>query len=162
MGKNLQRVQDMVDGKNTGKIIVGQYNPTDKKREIGERWIDSDDKEWEQKDGYRSSVTKINKGIWETCNDCDKAILSRWDKHMYGLHQKCRTCQINFEAILRTYPIKYLAWVRLKQLENMDSTEAEMKAVIFERHEANKNIFDDSVVNAMANANVAMEIKKNT
>ena len=43
----------------------------------------------------------------------------------------------------------------------MNSYNDELEAVIFERHEANKNLYDDSVVNAIANANVSMEIKKN-
>ena len=55
MGKNTQRVQDMLDGNYKGKIQVG-YSKTEQKREIGERWTDSDGKEWEQKNGYIASI----------------------------------------------------------------------------------------------------------
>ena len=44
--KNLQRVQDMLDGKGTGKIQVGQYSEdVHANREVGERYFDHDDKE---------------------------------------------------------------------------------------------------------------------
>jgi len=163
MGKNLQKVQDMLDGKSTGKIQVGAL-PTNihANRKIGDRWIDHDGKEWEQKDGYRANVSKVTKGIWNTCNDCDTSILTRWDKHMYKLHSRCRTCQINFEAKLRTWPVKYFAWVRLKELQNMEQYEKDMESRIFEIHEENKTLWDMSVANAMANDNVSMDIKKNT
>ena len=56
MSKNLQRVQDMLDGNYQSKIQVG-YSKTEKQRKIGDRWTDSDGKEWEQRDGYISSVS---------------------------------------------------------------------------------------------------------
>ena len=58
--KNLQKVQDMLDGKGTGKIQSG-YIPENihANRKIGERWIDSEGDEWEQKDGYRSKISTL-------------------------------------------------------------------------------------------------------
>ena len=35
MSKNLQKVQDMLDGNYKSKIQVGQYNPTEEKHEVG-------------------------------------------------------------------------------------------------------------------------------
>ena len=72
MGKNLQKVQDMLDGNFQSKIQVG-YSKTEERREIGDRWFDSDGKEWEQKDGYISSVSKTPaRGIFDkVCKDCD-------------------------------------------------------------------------------------------
>ena len=32
VSKNLQKVQDMLDGKRTGKLVVGQYNPEEETR----------------------------------------------------------------------------------------------------------------------------------
>ena len=57
MGKNIQRVQDMLDGNYKRKIQVG-HERTEITREIGERWFDSDGKEWEQKNGYIASIKK--------------------------------------------------------------------------------------------------------
>ena len=39
------------------KIQVG-YSPAEEKREVGDVWTDSDDKTWEQKEGYISSVNR--------------------------------------------------------------------------------------------------------
>ena len=153
--ENLQRIQNVLDDKHETKIQVGvgdhEAKPT---RKVGDKWTDSDGVEWEQKDGYRSNVSKVKVGMWDTCNDCDTAILKRWDKHMYSIHGKCRICQINFEAILRSYPGKYFAWVRLKELNNMEQIEHDMEVKIFETHEENKGLWDRSVVNALANENI--------
>ena len=48
MGKNIQKVQDMVDGNFKRKIQSG-YTPTEEKREVGDTWTDSDGVQWEQK-----------------------------------------------------------------------------------------------------------------
>ena len=152
--ENLQRIQNVLEDKHEGKIISG-YMPESVEHKIGDIWTDSDDVKWEQKNGYRVKISNTGKvGLWENCSDCDNAILKPWDKHMYDVHGRCRYCQINFEAILRSYPAKYFAFIRLKQLQNMDQIEAEMEARIFETHEENKNLWDKSVVNALANENI--------
>ena len=43
----------------------------------------------------------------------------------------------------------------------MESVESEMEAMIFERHEENKNLFDKKVVNAVSNENLDMTLKTN-
>ena len=57
MGKNLQKVQDMLDGNYKTKIQVGQYAPTEETRKVGDKWVDSDGNHWEQKEGYRTKNT---------------------------------------------------------------------------------------------------------
>ena len=42
--KNLQKVQDMLDGKHESKIISG-YLPTEETHKVGDRWFDSDGRE---------------------------------------------------------------------------------------------------------------------
>ena len=74
MGKNLQKVSDMLDGSYKGKIQVGQYNPTEERHKVGDVWTDSDGKTWEQKEGYRSSVKRTpDIGLFPyQCTDCKK------------------------------------------------------------------------------------------
>ena len=36
--KNIRKVQDMVDGDYKTKLQVGQYNPTEEKHEVGDKW----------------------------------------------------------------------------------------------------------------------------
>ena len=79
MGKNTQKVQDMLDGKHQRKIQVGAVpDNIHEGRKVGERWFDSDGKEWEQKNGYRTNITKLaNKGFG------DKRRLYRRSNFMY-------------------------------------------------------------------------------
>ena len=89
--KNLQKVQDMLDGKGTGKIQVG-YSTAKETHKVGDRWFDSDGREWEQKNGYRTNVTKLaNKGVANQCSDCNTYIAKPWDKDIfYGIDNlKC-------------------------------------------------------------------------
>ena len=50
--KNLAKVQSMLDGTYGGKIQSG-YTPTEEVRKVGDKWIDSEGYEWEQKEGFR-------------------------------------------------------------------------------------------------------------
>ena len=167
MGKNLQKVQDMLDGNHKNKIQVGGYSKSDEKREVGDKWTDSDGNEWEQKDGYRTKNTSnIKHHSWdEKCSGCKKLILKKWDKDTYKADGRCYHCQLNYELDLKfDKPIRWFAYRRLKDLKNMDALLDDMEKYIFEKHEFEKNekIFDMSVANAMANSNVEMSIKKNT
>ena len=82
LSKNLQKVQDMVDGTYGGKIQSGFISDNvHANRKVGERWFDSDGKEWEQKEGYRSSVKTLpDAGLGDTCSmeDCKKLIIKKW------------------------------------------------------------------------------------
>jgi hypothetical protein len=166
MSKNIQRVQDMLDGNYKNKIQVG-YEKTEQKREIGERWFDSDGKEWEQKNGYIASIKKTpNAGIGDQCSDCKSLIVKPWDKEIFKFNDRCYYCQINFEAELKTNG-KYEEWeekqhARVKQ-QYIEQFEKENKEFIKELEKMRKsdNPFDTKVANAMANENVSMAIKNN-
>ena len=162
--KNLQRVQDMLDGKSTRKIQSG-YLPTEETHKVGDRWFDSDGREWEQKNGYRSNITKFaNKGIVDyKCSDCEKYIVKPWDKEIFKFNDRCYYCQINFEAELKGTG-KFDEW---KEKQDKRIKEEYIKAFEKENEELVKEIanlenpFDTKLVNAMSNANVTMEINKN-
>ena len=162
--KNLQRVQDMLDGKHESKIQVG-YSNVEERHEVGDIWTDSDDKTWEQKNGYRSNITKLaNRGIVDhRCSGCEKFIVKPWDKDTYKADGRCYHCQMNYELDLSfDAPIRWFAYRRLKDFKNMVSIEKDMEQWIEERHKRlQENPFDKSVANAMANSNVEMTINKN-
>ena len=45
IGKNIKKVAEMLDGSyGQRKITVGQYQPTEEVRKVGDRWTDSDGK----------------------------------------------------------------------------------------------------------------------
>ena len=166
MGKNTQRVQDMLDGNYKTKIQVG-YEKTEQKREIGDRWFDSDGKEWEQKNGYIASIKKTpNAGIGDQCSDCKSLIVKPWDKDIFKWNDRCYYCQIEFEAVLKTSG-KYDEWnekqdKRIKE-NYIEEFEKENKEFIKELEKMRKsdNPFDTKVANAMSNENVSMTIKQN-
>jgi len=161
--KNLQKVQDMLDGKGSGKIISG-YMPTEETHKVGDTWTDSDGKTWEQKSGYRVNVTKIaNRGIAEQCSDCNMYITRPWDKDIYKWNKRCYHCQIDFEAELKGTG-KFDEW---KESQDKRIKEEYIKAFEEENEELVKEIakmenpFDMKVANALANGNVEMTINKN-
>jgi len=165
MSKNLQKVQDMLDGKGTGKIQVGQYTGDDERREIGDKWIDSDGNEWEQKEGYRTKNTSnVRHHSWdEKCSSCEKLILKKWDKDTHKADGRCYHCQLNYELDLKFDSwLRWFAYRRLKDFKNMKAIEKEMEQWVDEFEKIKEeNPFDMKVANALANAEVEMSIHKN-
>ena len=161
--KNIERMKSIVDGTFGGKIMVGEHSVgrDDEHHEVGDKWTDSDGKEWEQKEGFRAQVSMIKKGIADSCKDCESFIIHKRDKTFYGKFGKCYPCQLNFEAKLMTYPIKWWAWSRLQKLRAWESIDTEALQYFEEKEKLqNKKIYDMSVANALANANVDMTVKK--
>ena len=164
MGKNLQKVQDMVDGNYKTKIQSG-YSPIEETYKIGDKWEDSDGVQWEQRNGYRVKVSKLaSKGIADSCRSCGDFIVKGWDKDVHRLTGNCYHCQLNYELDLKfDAPIRLFAYRRLKDFKNMEAIEKDFIKWIDEREKLKKEkIFDKTVANAMANENVEMAIKKNT
>ena len=166
MSKNLQKVQDMLDGNYKNKIQSGYIGEKEVERNIGDKWTDSDGIEWEQKNGYRMKVSKLpNVGIFKgTCKTCDKGILKPWDKDVHKADGRCYHCQLNYELDLKfDAPVRLFAYRRLKDFQNMKSIEKDMEQWVYEKQELLKdNPFDKTIANAMANEEVEMSIKKNT
>ena len=165
--KNLAKVQSMLDGTYGGKIQSG-FTATDihANREIGERYFDHDDKEWEKTEYGRTSVNKLaNVGLGDNCSneDCKKLILKKWDKDTYKADGRCYHCQMNYELDLSfDAPIRWFAYRRLKDFKNMTSIEKEMIQWVDEFEKIrNEKVFDESIANALANGEVEMTINKN-
>ena len=172
--KNLSKVQDMLDGSYKGKIQVSMQGEKEPERKVGDRWFDSDGKEWEQKQGYRSSIkTTPNVGIFsKICKDCGTNCSKNNDvkihNEVWKKFERCYYCQIDFEAKLKGMTIgekssKWEFWARLQDLQRWIAGRKELEEWIDEQHKLNqKKVYDTSIANAMANANISMEIKKNT
>ena len=162
--KNLQKVNDMLDGTYGGKIQSG-YIPTEETHKVGDRWFDSDGREWEQKNGYRTNITKLaSRGIVDhRCSDCEKYIVKPWDKEIFKFNDRCYYCQIEFEAELKGTG-KFDEWKkkqdeRIKQ-EYIKKFEEENEELIKEIENL-ENPFSKKVANALANGNIEMTINKN-
>ena len=166
MGKNTQRVQEMLDGNFKRKIQVGPKH-VEQQRELGERWFDSDGKEWEQKNGYIASIKKTpNIGLGDQCSDCKSLIIKPWDKEIYKFNNRCYYCQIEFEAELKGTG-KFDEWkekqderTKEKYIEDFEKENKELVKEI-EKMKKDNNPFDKKIANAMSNENVSMTIKNN-
>ena len=156
--KNLQRVQDMLDGTHSGKIQVG-YSTVEETHKVGDTWTDSDGVQWEQKNGYRSKVSKVKKGIADECSDCNKWITKGRDRDTYNRMGRCFYCQIDFEVDLKNKG-KWEDWVKEQEINRWETIIKEVAELDKKNLENKWN--DASVANAMANSNVNMTIKKNT
>ena len=169
MSKNLAKVQDMLDGNYNNKIQVGvgdqEVEPT---RQVGDKWVDSDGTPWEQKEGYkvkgRLATSEVTHQSWDNkCSCCKKLVVKKWDKDTHNADGRCYYCQIDFEAELKSKYIRWYAYRRLKELQNMESLEKEMVQWVDEFEKIrNEKVFDKQVANALANGEVEMSIKKNT
>jgi hypothetical protein len=169
ISKNLAKVQSMIDGTYGGKVQVGQYAPTDEVRNVGDKWIDSEGYEWEQKEGFRVKLSNTPAvGMFNhQCKDCGKncspKMAKGWDRDTYKADGRCYHCQMNFELDLSfEKPIRWFAYRRLKDLQNMKSIEKDMEQWVDEiTEQRKKNPFDERVANALANGEVEMTINKN-
>ena len=165
MSKNLQKVQDMLDGNYQTKVQVGYGDQEIEHHEVGDRWTDSDGIEWEQKKGYRMKISKLaSKGIADQCNTCESFIFKSWDKDTHKADGRCYHCQLNYELDLQfDSKLRWFAYRRLKDFKNQNAIEKEMEQWVDEFEKIkNEKVFDNKVANALANGEVEMSIKKNT
>ena len=169
--KNLAKVQDMLDGNFKTKIQVGasSVGGGEPIRKLGDKWVDSDGIPWEQRDGYkvkgRLATSDRTHQSWDRkCSSCETLILKPWDKDTYKADKRCYHCQLNYELDLKfDKPLRWWAYRRLKDFQNMESIQKDMEQWIDELEKRRQeNPFDLKVANAMANSNVEMAIKKNT
>jgi hypothetical protein len=109
MHKSRKLIIDTVFGRedNTQKVF-GYEGDGDKKREVGERWTDSDGNEWEQKEGYRSKVSQMDDvrqylQKLNTCSSekCETVKYSNADKKLIRKTGLCATCLAKYETKLR-------------------------------------------------------------
>ena len=168
--KNLAKVQSMLDGTYGGKTQVG-YSSVDEVRKVGDKWTDSEGYEWEQCDGYRvkkggsmASVGMFNHQCKDCGKNCSPKMAKGWDRDCFKADGRCYHCQLNYELDLKfDSKLRFFAYRRLKDLQNMEALEKDMIQWVEEITEMRKqNPFDETIANAMANDNVEMSIKKNT
>ena len=166
--KNLAKVQSMLDGTYGGKIQSG-YSPTEEIRNVGDKWIDSEGYEWEQKEGFRvkNSIMPAVGMFNHQCKDCGKncspKMAKPWDRDVFKADGRCYHCQMNFELDLEfDSKLRWFAYRRLKDLINMEALEKDMEQWVEDiTRQRERNPFDETVANALANGEVSMQINKN-
>ena len=167
--KNLAKVQSMLDGTYGGKIQSG-YSSVQEHRKVGDKWVDSEGYEWEQRDGYQvkkggsmPSVGMFNHQCKDCGKNCSPKMAKGWDRDCFKADGRCYHCQMNYELDLQfDSKLRWFAYRRLKDFKNMDALEKDMIQWVEEITEERKNNpFDETVANAIANGEVEMSINKN-
>jgi hypothetical protein len=109
MHKSRKLIIDTVFGRedNTQRVF-GYEGETAQKREVGERWVDSDGKEWEQKEGYKVAVSQMDDvrqflQKLTTCHseNCETKQYSKADKKLIVKTGYCIICLDRLERKLK-------------------------------------------------------------
>ena len=166
--KNLAKVQSYLDDSYDRKLQVGTHieKNVHEGRKVGDVWTDSDGTKWEQKQGYRSKINKTpDVGIFsKVCKECEKPCIKKRDKETFNRMNRCFYCQLDYEVLLKSKTIghrgnKWYFWVKLQELKRWETVDKEVEQLVRENSEVKWN--DKKFMNALANNNVEMSIKKN-
>lgn len=107
--KSRKLIIDTVFGRaDDNQNVFGYEKEAEKKREVGEKWVDSEGKEWEQKEGFRINSTKmdevrefLNKISNCSAEDCETIKYNTADKKLIVKTGLCVNCLAKQEAVLR-------------------------------------------------------------
>jgi len=140
--KSRKLIIDTVFGRedNTQRVFGYEKVEDTTKREVGERWTDSDGKEWEQKEGFKSSVNKMD-DVREylkkltTCHseNCKTETYAHADKKMISRTGYCVTCMRKLEQVLRedaTWPFYEDYKITLNKLSFVREEKQRMEEVL--------------------------------
>jgi len=106
--QNIRAINQMLSGthKSQNKTTVG-YQSKEEDRNIGDKWIDNNGIQWEQKDGYKVSSAKALEAVMaaikalkmpSTCPKCNNEMKNnQYNKKMWSVHKMCFDCVIDME-----------------------------------------------------------------
>jgi len=106
--QNIRAINQMLSGthKSQNKTTVG-YQSKEEDRNIGDKWIDNNGVQWEQKDGYKVSSAKALEAVMaaikalkmpNTCPKCNNEMKdNQYNKKMWKVHKMCFDCVIDME-----------------------------------------------------------------
>jgi hypothetical protein len=110
-----KKIIDTVFGRDTdNQTVFGYEKEAEEVKELGEIWTDIDGNKWEQKDGYKISVSQLDsvRSYLEKLNTCESTDCNTMqygyaDKKLIRKTGMCSKCLSKFETKLRvdgTYP----------------------------------------------------------
>lgn len=106
--QNIKAINQMLSGthRSQNKTTVG-YQSKEEDRNIGDKWIDNNGIQWEQKDGYKVSSAKALEAVMaaikalkmpSTCPKCNNEMKNnQYNKKMWSVHKMCFDCVIDME-----------------------------------------------------------------
>jgi len=109
-----KKIIDTVFGRDDNQTTFGYEGEVETKKEVGEIWTDKEGKKWEQKEGYKISVSQLDdvRAYLEklnTCSaeDCNTIQYGQADKKLIRKTGYCSNCLAKTETKLRidgTFP----------------------------------------------------------
>lgn len=107
--KSRQLIIDTVFGNtDDNQNVFGYEKEVEQKREVGEKWTDTNGVEWEQKDGFKTNLTKMDevraylqKISRCSSEDCKTIKYSTADKKAIVKTTLCLECLAKQESVLR-------------------------------------------------------------
>jgi len=139
--KSRQLIIDTVFGRtDDNQTTFGYEKEADKKREVGEKWVDSDGVQWEQKDGFRTNLTKMDE-VREflqkisRCSspECKTVKYSTADKKAIVKTTMCLDCLSKVETKLRvdgTWPFYEDYKITLNKLGYIRDIKSQMEEAL--------------------------------
>ena len=136
--KSRQVIIDTVFGRtDDNQNVFGYEKESEQKREVGEKWVDSEGKEWEQKEGFKINTTKMDE-VREflqkitTCSsdDCKTIKYSSADKKLIVKTGLCADCLAKQEVVLRadgTWPFYEDYKITLNKLDYVRDVKSQLE-----------------------------------
>jgi len=146
---NIEKIKKLQQGIHNRKVQIGYEGKTISQRKEGEEWTDARGRSWKIEDGKRKQLTKVPPRGFDKCSDCKKLILKKSDTDVYNRFQKCRVCQLEFEALLH-HRGEWQEWVTEMEKERWEKVLAEYEYEMNSAKESKSLKFDKTVANAIA------------
>lgn len=124
-------IKSVVDGENPF-IQVGYVGLPEKKRKIGEEWVDKDGITWKQEKNTKTrishGISSVRDSLKQFCSKCGQDIRwgNRYDEKMFLKTGKCYNCVIEDDTS-KMLNGSFAHYDRLKILENKYSLAKEFK-----------------------------------
>ena len=107
--RNIDALKKMLAGehKSQTRQTFGFTETAKERREVGDKWVDADGVEWEQKEGYRINTTKVLDEIKgyimpKMCPKCGNEMKkTKANTKMWNVHKMCLDCVVKMEHNLR-------------------------------------------------------------
>mgnify|MGYP001189726747 CR=1 FL=1 len=146
---NIEKIKKMAKGIYNRPIQIGYEGKKTNQRKEGEEWTDARGRSWIIKDGKRKQITKVPPRGFDKCNDCERLVLKTIDQQTYDRFQRCKYCQMEFEANLHQEG-KWNDWVKDQEEKRWEAVLVEYETEMKEIKKSN-GVFDKTVANALAN-----------
>lgn len=136
--RDIQRIRNLVKGKNGEKITHGVgYTKETKDYIEGDIWTE-DGRTWTIKDGVRQNITKLDKfkkvSVPLFCPSCKQVMDKQLDPHYFKSYGSCLDCRTEFETKLKIEG-KWEDYIKDTFNKEIDQTIEEYKVFFKERLE---------------------------